>query len=294
VTAAGRPERCAVAALRRGDSPVGTAAPGARWLLIEHPGPWSVHAFDLSPELGLLARRATSLGGRAVLIRRPGGHVPRSGQARPPRSWALVDTRPGRERTWWGTFTDEAELLDVPLDPPAGAPTGEPVFLVCTQGRHDACCAIEGRPVAQALAAAYPEQTWECSHIGGCRFAANLVMLPHGLVYAWATEQSAVELAGAYRHGAVLPTTLRGRSGLATPVQAAQHEARTQLGVTDVDALAPHGVTQLGPDSWEVRLAHPDGELVVRVDSAWSAPDLLTCQAPRPRRSRVFSAHIKP
>ena len=32
--------RCSVRALTRGDSPVATAAPAQRWLLIEQPGPW--------------------------------------------------------------------------------------------------------------------------------------------------------------------------------------------------------------------------------------------------------------
>ena len=54
---------------------------------------------------------------------------------------------------------------------------------VCTHGRHDACCAERGRPVAAALAAAHPEQTWEVSHIGGDRFAANVLVLPDGLYY---------------------------------------------------------------------------------------------------------------
>jgi hypothetical protein len=292
-------ERCSVAALRRGDSPVGSAAPGGRWLLIEHQGPWSVHAFTRSPELSLLARRAAGLGGRAVLIRRPGGHVPRLGEPPPLRRWGLVDARPGRECTWWGTFTDEAELVDVPLDPPRTEPSSEPTFLVCTQGRHDSCCAISGRPVAAALAAAYPEQTWECSHIGGCRFAANLVLLPHGLVYAWASERSAMELAGAYRNGTVVPPTLRGRSSLSTPVQAAQHEARTHLGVREVDDLTPLAVTvlpmiELGTHRWEVRLAHRGGEVSVLVESTWSEPDHLTCQAAQPRRRRLYSARITP
>jgi Sucrase/ferredoxin-like len=241
----------------------------------------------------LVARRAASLGGRAVLIRRPGGHVPRLGEPRPYRHWGFVDARPGRERSWWGTFTDEAELLDVPLDPPPGPGTAEPAYLVCTQGRHDACCAISGRPVAAALADAYPEHTWECSHIGGCRFAANLVLLPHGLVYAWTTPRSALELVAAYHRGRVGTDGLRGRSSLASPVQAAQQEARRKLGLLEVDALAPLAVEQQGPLRWLVRLDHVEGApLTVQVDAAWTDPEYLTCRATQPRRARVFTATL--
>ena len=49
------------------------------------------------------------------------------------------------------------------------------LLLVCTHGRHDACCAERGRPFAAALAQVAPEETWEVSHIGGDRFAANVL-----------------------------------------------------------------------------------------------------------------------
>ena len=66
---------------------------------------------------------------------------------------------------------------------------------MCTHGRHDACCAERGRPVAAALTAARPEQTWEVSHVGGDRFAANLLVLPEGLYYGQVTADEAPGLA---------------------------------------------------------------------------------------------------
>jgi len=287
-----RPERCSTAAERRGDPPEGSAAPGNRWLLIEHQGPWSVHAFQRTPTLALLARRAAALGGRAALIRRPGQHVPHLGEPPRPRRWGLVDARPGHECVWWSTFTDEADLLDVPLDPPQVPPSDEPVYLVCTQGRHDACCAIRGRPVAAALARRYPERTWECSHVGGCRFAANVVLLPHGLVYAHATPESALELAAAYGEGRVEPETLRGRTSLASPVQAAQHAARVKTGELSVDEFRPLAAVQEAEQTWRVRLAHGDGELTVLVRAEWAEPALLTCRATEPARYRRFTTEV--
>jgi hypothetical protein len=285
-------DRCAPAAQRRGDPPAASAAPGNRWLLIEDQGPWSEHAFQRSATLRLLARRAAALGGRAALIRRPGGRVPRPGEHPPPRRWALVDARPGHEQVWWSTYTDQAELLRVPLDPPPVPPSGEPVYLVCTQGRHDACCAIRGRPVAAALARRHPDRTWECSHVGGCRFSANLVLLPHGLVYAHVTPDTAAELVADYAAGRVRPANLRGRSALPGPVQAAQHEARRQTGELAVDAFRPLSSESAGPDSWLVRLAFAGGELSVLVRCEWAAPQLLTCRATAPDRTRRCTAEV--
>ncbi len=63
------------------------------------------------------------------------------------------------------------------------APLADPILLVCTNGKRDACCALRGRALMTALAADHAERTWECTHLGGHRFAGNLVCLPHGIVY---------------------------------------------------------------------------------------------------------------
>ncbi|MDP9392751.1 MAG: hypothetical protein M3Q27_00150 [Actinomycetota bacterium] len=45
------------------------------------------------------------------------------------------------------------------------------------------CCAVSGRPLAAALTAAYGDRVWECTHLGGDRFAGNVAVLPHGYLY---------------------------------------------------------------------------------------------------------------
>ena len=71
-----------------------------------------------------------------------------------------VESRPGREVVRARHVVDDAELEDLapPYDGPAEgwAVVDEPLFLVCTHGRHDRCCALRGRPVAAALAARHP------------------------------------------------------------------------------------------------------------------------------------------
>ncbi|WP_218926810.1 sucrase ferredoxin, partial [Priestia megaterium] len=67
-----------------------------------------------------------------------------------------------------------------------------PVILVCAHGRHDPCCAVRGLPVGRALGERWPEQVWECSHIGGDRFAANVVVAPDGVYYGGLDAKSAV------------------------------------------------------------------------------------------------------
>ena len=110
---------------------------------------------------------------------------------------------PARRLLLRTTFEDPLELLALDLaavsrgrapDRCSGRASWEqvegPLYGVCTHGRHDACCAERGRPVCAALSELRPEQTWEVSHIGGDRFAANLVVLPEGLYYGHVEPES--------------------------------------------------------------------------------------------------------
>jgi hypothetical protein len=275
--------RCSVRALERGDSPVATASATSRWLLIEQPGPWgrdalsqSRFASDVAP---LLARRSRTEGVRLVLIRRPGDRLTDSG-----RRWAYVDGRPGREQLWWSVRSHDAELLDVPWDGSVGEPAAGPVHLVCTHGSHDACCALRGRPLARSMPARGPTSVWESSHLGGDRFAANVVVLPHGFSYGQVPGNGA-ELVAAHSRGQVALPWLRGRAGLPLPVQAAQHAARAELGLLGVDDLLPKGSRAVSApgaevERWEVTLAASTGDVQVTVSSRPSAESArLTCRA---------------
>ena len=174
------------------------------------------------------------MNGRVLFIRRPGRRE-RSAQ----RRWFRVDGRPGHESVRAGQFSAEAELVDVVADPGAGVAHDGRLVLVCAHGRHDACCALRGRPLAAAMAAELPECTWESSHLGGCRFAAALVLLPHGVVLGNVAAADGPGIATGYAQGLLPEHGVRGRASLPPVVQAAQHHARVATGAFEVDALRP-------------------------------------------------------
>ncbi|WP_236830659.1 sucrase ferredoxin [Blastococcus sp. KM273128] len=284
--------RCSVQALERGDSGVATAAPVSRWLLVEQPGPWGRQALLQSRFDGrvarLLSERAQREGVRVLLVRRPGDRLADSG-----RRWAYADGRPGREGLWWSVRASDSDLLSVPWDGSVGEPARGPTYLVCTHGGHDACCALRGRPLARALPAPGPTDVWECSHLGGDRFAANMLVLPHGFYYGQVPGDGGLVVA-AHDRGEVALPWLRGRAGLAAPVQAAQHFAREELGALGTDDLAPLGVVprdadEPGVERWAVTLAHAGSAVVVTVESRPSPETVhLTCQATAPGRVRTW------
>ncbi|WP_327639110.1 sucrase ferredoxin [Kribbella sp. NBC_00482] len=290
-----RPETgCAAQADLRGDALMASAPPAERWLLIESRSAWprqaltSLQDSSSGVELGdAVARRCRELRIRPVLIRRY-GRLDRTG----PRRWGLVDCRPGRELVRWGDLPTDEDLLDVLAGNNPGLVSNEPVYLVCTHGRHDACCAVRGRPVAATLTAAYPERTWECSHIGGDRFAANVVVLPHGLFYGQVSPARAVELAKQYDEGAVVPDLLRGSGAFVPPVQAAQHFARAAGHSPAVDNLLPQTVEVLGEHRWRILLASTNGLIAVEVSARLDTVDArLTCAGSSPAQIRHFELH---
>lgn len=279
--------RCAVAAELRHDSLIATAPPAERWLLIECRLPWPRIALNaLGAELGgMVTRLCRSAGIRPVLIRRHG----RIDQTTP-RRWALIDSRPGQESIAWGDLPTDDHLLNVLAGTAPSTPSTDPVYLICTHGRHDACCAIRGRPAAAALSAAYPTRTWECSHIGGDRFAANLVFLPHSLFYGHATDTRAIELATEYDKGLVVPDLLRGSGAVPAPAQAAQHFAR-QAGLSrSVDALTPLEIHELSPNHWQVVLSDNGRPHAIEVTATHVTIDsAMTCSSQPPGHIREFT-----
>jgi hypothetical protein len=293
--------RCASASRARGDELAGTASTVRSFLLLEHPGPWGVDALTdarlpegLGAHLQLESRRHRV---RVLLVRRPGRRPGRRAGAGPTRVVAARAAGPAS----WAEGADLARIDDVrDLDLAAlGAgrsvglePEADPVLAVCTHGRHDACCAELGRPVALALASG-PQgaAVWETSHVGGDRFAGNLVVLPRGLYYGGLDPQSAEAVAAATGRGEVLLEHLRGRSDLPMPAQAADVDVRRRLGLTGFDEVRVVSARTTG-DVTTVALEAAGEPLEVRVRRVLGAEQVLTCRAGR--ANPVTSYEVEP
>lgn len=294
---------CAQASRERDEPLAATASRVDRWLVVEHRGAWGPQSVPTSRmgrvTAGVLAAAAARARARLVLVRRPHGSPDQPGR------WVfVVDSRPGVERVRARHVQDDPALVELL----AGAlPTGTaaaddladgwaevqgPLYLVCTHGRHDRCCALRGRPVARALAACEPERTWECTHVGGDRFAANLVVLPDGLYLGRVEADEVVQVVRDLAAGTLPSGRVRGRSSLSLPAQAAQHFARESSGRWGRADLAPVVQESAGTDLWRVVLAGPGGpdvEVVVRYDrDGDGSSQLLTCGALEAKAAPLF------
>jgi len=271
--------------------------------VLEQPGAWGREALTesrLDPVVGhglrSVARRA---GVRVLLARLPR----RATSGETTRRAYLAHT--AREHRWVEQLDldDPADLLDLDLDalsspepPGVGAPGPAMVSLVCTNGRHDPCCADLGRPVVRALEAAGVPDVWESSHVGGDRFAANVVCLPHGVYFGRVEPDEAARLLADLGAGLLDLDRYRGRSFLPPLAQSAEVFARRRLDERRLDALRLRS-SEAADDELTVRFEH-DGrdvvEVVVARERAEQVP--LTCHgAPgHPWRYVLRSLSVQP
>lgn len=225
---------CAASSRASGESIYGTVALVRSWLLIEYPGPWSARAIEESPGLSWRVkahtRESESRGAfdRALLIRREHRR----------REWihAFSVRSCGTPRITQHRFCHYEELLALPDE---GEPVNGLLYAVCTHGRHDQCCAKFGLPAYRALREIAGSRVWECSHVGGDRFAGNVVVFPYGLYYGRVTPEDVPDLVSCCERGEIWLKGYRGRSCYRRPVQVAEYFARVASGRLGIDEFQP-------------------------------------------------------
>lgn len=247
---------CSVVSRGSGEPIAGWTAPAPQpWILVEDDGPWGDTAAARDPRVPAQFRRALEERGvRLQLVRRPDRrrqHVGGAGGAFVALAWS------DRQRSWAETtHLDEpyAQLGDDVLDVLAdgrrcgiGDAPVAPLVLACTHGRVDPCCARYGRPVAARLADAYGPMVWETTHVGGCRMAANVLVLPDGVMYGHTDPGLAVRQVGAHLAGRLLDEPgLRGQAGIPRVAQVAELAVRRATDTWELHAVTTTGVRDGG------------------------------------------------
>ena len=199
--------RCSVGSADDGEQLAGTAPTDSAFLFVEYPGAWGRQAITESrlPE-AVKAHLDGLTGIRVQLIRRNGGtsgpgvrvfHAVASADGFAVRTAVLPDV-------------EAVQHLDLDTDL---AEHDQGLWLVCTNGRRDRCCAEIGRPITAALAARWPVETWETTHLGGHRFSGTLLALPSGHTLGRLTLDNAVDACAEVEAGGVPVDLSRGRAG---------------------------------------------------------------------------------
>lgn len=216
--------------LKSGEPIHGTATAGVEvWLLLENRDRWEADIADTpfpQPVRRLFDQLSKRREVRLQLIRGES----QSG----PLSFYVVLTSPFR--TVHHFHVDDYDAL-LALDVAAiltgevtSRPDTKPLYLVCTHGRRDACCARYGTAFYKQLCEAAPDaHVWQSSHQGGHRFAANVLYLPAGIHYGRLNPDEAADMVEAHQRGELYGLgRYRGQTRLSPPAQAAEGWLREQ------------------------------------------------------------------
>lgn len=212
---------CRELCLRRHEPLAGTGQVAQRSLLLHWPrGKWRVprHASaGMSPRLSVALEAAMKAGLHVALVDHPddGTDIP------------LLQLQPEGISM---SCHSEADLVDAIDSYVAGdllEGTAEPrvTILCCTDSRRDACCARFGFATYKALREyADPArfQLLQCTHAGGCRFAASLIVLPQRQRYGRLSPEEASAFLDAVGKQEIYLPAYRGRTDTPEPLQVAE------------------------------------------------------------------------
>lgn len=242
----------------------GTADPVGAWLMIEYRPVWKARVREdnsLAPatqawiERTLADLAAAGIRARPQFVRQPEID---SDQVR------VMLAMPGQLRVFAGTGYDFLESLDLAavasgrLD--FGRRETEPQYFVCTNGQRDLCCARFGLPTYAALREQVGARAWQVTHLGGHRFAPNVLVLPAGALYGRVVAASVPEFVATVEAGSLAFAHLRGRTYQPRHVQAAE----AFIGRSDLRLLHVDGDEARA----RIRFATPDGSAEIAVRRA--------------------------
>jgi hypothetical protein len=286
---------CAEISAAAGESVAATASRVEHWILVEYSGYWPYDPLDATVFAGglrahLEAQLARLPLSRLLLVRRPGRarreHVRLVYGSTPERGGGFraltLDRHPDLLRLdVAGALLGESDALGEPLD--------HPLLLVCTHGKRDRCCARYGQALCAALHDRAPDGwVWQATHVGGDRFAGNLVCLPEGLYFGRVDRPDAEVVLARYLEGEIGLERYRGRSCYPFAVQAAERAVRERAGLVGFHDLRFQSAERVDAAVRRVRfLAELSGDVhEVEVEATLGPPALLTCRSPEPKPPR--------
>lgn len=224
---------CSVENLRQGEPLAGMGGePVPHFLLVWPRKKWMDHVFTAKDMSEAVLTRLTAIrekGWRVQLIDRRGEDY----------SVRRVFT-PMSGHEYTASDADLPDLLDAFRDDESKAvkwrsgPAPDHLLLCCTHGKVDRCCAKFGNAAYKAICSenerlGYGFDVWECSHVGGCRLAANVLALPSIRKYGRVTPETVPDLLAAEAEDRPYLPCFRGNAFLNPLEQCADAAARQWL-----------------------------------------------------------------
>lgn len=214
-------EYCAEVARAENEPMPGTADVVDAWIMLEYLPAWTAKATSdnaLAASTRTWLKRlsddvvARGLKPRLQFIRRP--EIDRTGVT------LMVASHDGLHRVEAADY--DALTTHSFDDVLAVTPLRVHQYFVCTNGQRDVCCARFGLPTYAALRERVGERVWQTTHVGGHRFAPNVLTLPRAALYGRVQPNDVDAFVDAIEHDRLAPKWLRGRTHHRPEVQAAE------------------------------------------------------------------------
>ena len=247
---------CSDLCLASGEPMLGTATQVEVWLLLEYKLAWKPKAVqdnDLAAatqawiEATIAAIEATGRKARPQFIRRP------EIDSAEINLFVAKDGRLLRHRSHG---YDAIAGLDVgAAEFERFEQVEEPQYFVCTNGQRDLCCARYGLPTYARLREVVGERAWQTTHLGGHRFAPNVLALPQGALYGRVFPDAVGDFVDTVENGALSVQHLRGRSAYPAVAQVAETRIHGERALKAVNGEQAVFETAAGTRAVQVRQA---------------------------------------
>jgi hypothetical protein len=287
------PITCSSRSREVGEQIFGTAPEDRFWILLGYTQVLGAKAFEeaIVPEIvriHLNRHLAEIPKSRLLLFRQPPGEP-----------ITLIVAQPDAQHAALHTFhlDNYSDLLQIDFSNLAKAeikqalPAASPsIWVVCTNGRRDPCCAQWGQPLYHSLESLHTGPVFQSSHLGGHRFAANAVCFPDGIYYGRLRASDASNLLAASRDRIVLLDHYRGRVYYPPAAQAAEYYLRAQTGNLDIDAYQLAGFQRALDLKWLVHFSQAQDKKrhVVEIEAVWSEfENFESCSKPESHSRRL-------
>ena len=283
---------CTVSVLENNIPLIGTASANTSvWFLLEVPQPWAAKALaenDLPDHVNETLQQwvESTPKSRAVFIKKNNKPVPS------PILYVAITEDRDQQIYRFNLKADYADLADVPLQSILdGRPDGaamlmeEPIYLVCTNGKRDNCCSKFGLPIVKAFEEVGEENVWQCTHLGGHKFAAVVGVYPAGLYYQLFNPADVGPFRQAISQNQLPLKGLRGRTAYPGVAQAAEYFLRQHTKNNQADAYKLLNVENL-VDHWQITFQNGVTQHAVELTQTLSEPELSGCSGklkPAPR-----------
>ncbi len=243
------PFYCSVYTREHNNPLAGTMNPFQHALLVEYPNtfaqkPMGGAAIDPAIKAQILAQEKSfkSLGGVKLLLIRNVKTVTQPSEEL--KVWYLSQFGPNIRVVTLPQVELVGPSIEELVERLTQGPTHEgfyPQYLVCTNGKRDKCCARFGFPLYRELYqhfAERPDTVWESSHVGGHRFAANVITFPDGVMYGHIDLSDMTRLIEHTDHHQLMLDKYRGRALLTKSAQFAEHALRETHNLPAVQAIS--------------------------------------------------------